>query len=135
VAITSKALDIPVENILSKRRQKSLTEARAIIVMIIRDEGSTWQSISDLIRREDHASACHSYKTGVKWLIVDKTFKRKYEKVKSLIDNSYEGYVDDDLKGRVYLKMEACLMRVKDITNNLDKELTEINALKSELNK
>ena len=135
VAITSKALDIPVERILSKRRLKTLTEARAIIVMIIRDEGATWQKISEVICREDHASACHSYKTGMKWLTVDKVFKKKYSKVKSLIDGSYEDYTDDDLRERVYLKIEACLIRVKDITKNLDKELTEITALKSELNK
>ena len=135
VAIASKVLDVPVEKIYSKSRLRIYTEPRSIITIIAREEGISWQDISDKVGRGCHSSACYSYKSGIKLMTIDKKFKQRYKEVRAVVNDSYEDFVNDDLKLRAFMQIEACLIRVKDITKNLDKELTEITALKSELNK
>ena len=79
--------DITLEQMLSKKRSRHLTEPRQLAQFIIRDlYFVTWQKIGKLFNR-DHSTVMHSYGTIQLLLSYDRMLIKKFKEIINILQN------------------------------------------------
>lgn len=86
INITSEVTGISVEGIMGSRRYREYSEARFIAIYFIRDKfNDTISGIGRLFSR-DHSTIIHAIETTKDLIVLNRTFKTKFNSVKMRID-------------------------------------------------
>ena len=94
--LVSEKLEVSIEQLMGKKRDAYIVEARHIFCNISKKNNSNWTlaRIGDLINK-DHSTVIHSNKTCEKWKSYAGDFKDKYNLIESsLIKKNKDGGIN-----------------------------------------
>lgn len=86
IGIVSRQTDVSEKDILGRSRIMHIKESRFILCYILRiGYGQGFKQIADYLGK-DHASVMHACRSVDNWLQTDRSFKMKYENIKTILN-------------------------------------------------
>jgi len=135
IEVTCGVLEVPVKDVLSKKKAKRYFEARTIVSHIAREESFTYEEIGRVLGRRDHGTIINGCKQAKKWIEADASFVKKLDKVMKFLGDSYGDYLNNDVHVKAITRMDLCISRVAGVMAGLHKEMLELRKLKREFMK
>jgi len=130
-AITSRAMDIPAHQVINGRRTQPAVNARTIVALLAKEEGYSSPEIAKFLNRT-HSAILYAQQRAADWLDTDKKFRANFKKTKEMLNDKHDG---TSSRLRVLDNINVCLSSAHNLMKRLEKEITELSELKSELNK
>lgn len=124
-------MDIPVHQIVGGCRTEPIVSARAIVALLAKEEGYSSSEIGKLLNRT-HGGILYAQRKALNWLDTNKKFKANYNQAREMLNDQYN---DTTTRIRVLNNINICLSSARNLMKRLEKEITELSELKSELNK
>jgi len=135
ISVTCSVLDLNVKTVMFHNRTARYTEARSIITHIARKEGFVYEEIGRIMGRRHHAAIMGSQKRAIRFIEVDSGFRKKLKAVNSVIGDSYQDYLVNDVHVKAISRMDLCISRITSVMEGLRNEMVELRKLKREFMK
>jgi len=132
IDVTGSVLEIPVSELLSRKKYARHVEARAIISYIARREKFSYEEIGKILGRRHHGTIMNAYKNAVKWKEVCRQFRPKLKKVEEALSDLYVDYTKINAHIQAIAKIDLCINRLNYLMDKFKEELTQLRALKRE---
>jgi len=97
---------------LTTSKKKEVVNARSIVAVILRDGGTTYQSIADILKVD--VSGAHAYVQMHQSRLSDKSFSLMYSKVLKSIESI------ESIDGDIHSKVNNLLVRLEKVENRVN---------------
>jgi len=97
---------------LTTSKKKEVVNARSIVAVILRDGGTTYQSIADILKVD--VSGAHAYVQMHQSRLSDKSYSLMYSKVLKSIESI------ESIDGDIHSKVNNLLVRLEKVENRVN---------------
>ena len=108
-------------DVMNMSRKRHIVDARKIYANILHERGMSYIGIGRTLKK-DHATVIHYIKDSEVLVLMDKSYKRNYERVFAAFERTIE---DSDISQYSRFELEEEIERLRAINNELKTRLLE----------